>query len=76
MGSPSDISEIEALNVEIKEADVRIVPNLMHTFLNGMQRIVVSIANVDRNIIVGNNDKEHNMRMCLNLDKKVRYLTS
>ena len=52
MGSPSDISEIEALNVEIKEAHVRIVPDLMHTFLDGMQRKGVSIANVDRNILL------------------------
>ena len=51
VGSPSDISEIEALNVEIKEAHVTIVPDLMHTFLDGMQRIGVSIANVDRNIL-------------------------
>ena len=47
----SHISEVEALNVEIEEADGRIVPSLMHTILDGMQRIMVHVANVDRNIL-------------------------
>ena len=47
MGSSPHTSEVEALNVEIEEAGKRIVPNLMHTILDGMQRIVVHSADND-----------------------------
>ena len=47
MGSSPHTSEVEALNVEIEEAGKRIVPYLMHTILDGMQRIVVHSADND-----------------------------
>ena len=47
VGSLPHTSEGEALNVEIEEADEKIVPNLMHYILDGMQRIVVLSADND-----------------------------
>ena len=36
VGSPSDISEVEALNVEIEKADERKVSHIMYAIVNGM----------------------------------------
>ena len=47
VGSTPHISKVEALNVEIEEADERKVPNLMHTILDRMQRIMIHSADND-----------------------------
>ena len=50
VGLSPHISEVDAMNVEIEEADKTIVPSLMHTILDGMQRIVVH--SVDNDVLI------------------------
>ena len=50
VGPTQHISEVEALNVEIEEADERMVPNLTHTIHDGMQRTMVHTA--DSNVFI------------------------
>ena len=52
VGPTPHISEVEALNVEIEEADERMVPNLMHTIHDGMQRMMVHTADNDVSILM------------------------
>ena len=48
MGSLSDISEVEVLNVDIEEADARIIPHAMHTITHSsITRIVVLSSDTD-----------------------------
>ena len=47
VGPTPHISEVEALNVKIEEADERMVPNLMHTIHDGVQRMMVHTADND-----------------------------